>query len=51
MPEALRDKYQYFTQADMSKLRAAGYGKEFTSLEDGIQDYVANYMAEEDKYL
>ena len=51
MPEALRDKYQYFTQADMSKLREAGYDKEFTSLEDGIHDYVANYMAEEDKYL
>lgn len=52
MPESLRDKYQYFTQADMSKLRAAGYDKDFTSLEDGIQDYVTNYMAQEDdKYL
>lgn len=45
MPEHLRGKYQYFTQADMGKLRAAGYEKPFTSLEDGIRDYVQNYLA------
>lgn len=40
MPEILRGKYQYFTQADMSKLRAAGYTAPFTSLEDAVLDYV-----------
>jgi ADP-L-glycero-D-manno-heptose 6-epimerase len=41
MPEILRGKYQYFTQAEVSKLRGAGYTAAFTSLEDGVQDYVA----------
>lgn len=45
MPEALRGKYQYFTQADMSKLRAAGYDRPFTTLEDGIRDYVQGHLA------
>ncbi len=40
MPEALRGKYQYFTQADVSKLRAAGYDKPFTRLEEAVADYV-----------
>jgi ADP-L-glycero-D-manno-heptose 6-epimerase len=40
IPPQLRDKYQYFTQADMSKLRAAGFDQPFHSLEDGIRDYV-----------
>jgi len=40
MPEILRDKYQYHTQADMAKLRAAGYHEPFTELEDGVGDYV-----------
>ena len=43
-PEDIRDKYQYFTQADMTKLRKAGYTKPFTSLEDGVTDYVRNYL-------
>lgn len=43
-PEDIRDKYQYFTEANMSKLRNAGYSKEFTSLEDGVLDYVSNYL-------
>lgn len=51
MPESIRDKYQYFTQADMSKLKAAGYDKEFTSLEDAAADYVRNYLAQDDPYL
>jgi ADP-L-glycero-D-manno-heptose 6-epimerase len=51
MPEQLREKYQYFTQANMSNLRQAGYPKKFTSLEDGIKDYVQSYMAKEDEYL
>ena len=50
MPEELKGKYQYFTQADMSKLRAAGYDKAFTELEDGVADYVQAFMATEDPY-
>ena len=45
MPEAIRDKYQYHTQADISKLRAAGYDRPFTPLEDGIRDYVRRHLA------
>jgi ADP-L-glycero-D-manno-heptose 6-epimerase len=41
MPETLRDKYQYFTQADTTKLRSAGYTAPFTSLEAGVRDYIA----------
>lgn len=44
IPEDIRDKYQYFTEANMAKLREAGYDKEFTSLEDGVMDYVKNYL-------
>jgi ADP-L-glycero-D-manno-heptose 6-epimerase len=44
MPEILRDKYQYFTQADVSKLRAAGYKHKPTPLEDAVKDYVQNYL-------
>lgn len=44
MPEALRDKYQYYTQADTTKLRKAGYSRPFISLEDGVDDYVKNYL-------
>ena len=43
-PEDIRDKYQYFTQADMSKLRGIGYDRPFTRLEDGINDYVRHYL-------
>ena len=39
MPEILRGKYQYFTEADMHKLRNAGYARPFTSLEDAVKDY------------
>jgi ADP-L-glycero-D-manno-heptose 6-epimerase len=44
MPIDIRDKYQYFTEANMNKLRAAGYDKPFSTLEEGVQDYVANYL-------
>jgi len=44
MPETLRSKYQYYTQASMNKLRAAGYIKQFYSLEDGVRDYVQGYL-------
>jgi len=44
-PEDIRDTYQYFTEADMSKLRSAGYDRPFYSLEDGITDYVRGYLS------
>ena len=44
MPETIRDKYQYFTQADIRKLRAAGYDPPITSLEDAVHEYVVNYL-------
>lgn len=43
-PEDIRDKYQYYTQADMSKLIGIGYKKPFTPLEEGVSDYVKNYL-------
>lgn len=43
-PEDIRDKYQYFTEAGMDKLKMTGYTKEFTSLENGIDDYVKNFL-------
>jgi ADP-L-glycero-D-manno-heptose 6-epimerase len=43
-PLDIRDKYQYFTEADMSKLVAAGYDKHFHTLEEGISDYVKHYL-------
>lgn len=50
MPEQIRGKYQYFTEASMERLRAAGYTEPFASLEDGIKDYVQNYLLQEDPY-
>ena len=47
MPEHLKGKYQYYTQADMTKLRDAGYTKEFMSLEEGVKDYVCEYLSRE----
>lgn len=44
IPADIRDKYQYFTEARMEKLIAAGYSRPFTSLEDGVGDYVSNYL-------
>jgi ADP-L-glycero-D-manno-heptose 6-epimerase len=45
MPEDIRDKYQYFTEANMGKLRAAGYTEPFYSLEEGVGDYVRNFLS------
>ena len=45
MPDILRGKYQYITQADAAKLRRAGYSKPFMSLEDGVRDYVQSHLA------
>lgn len=50
-PVNIRDKYQYFTEANMQKLKSAGYGGNFYSLEDGIADYVQTYLAKDDPYL
>ncbi|MES2872404.1 MAG: ADP-glyceromanno-heptose 6-epimerase [Bacteroidota bacterium] len=44
-PEDIREKYQYFTEAKMDKLKSIGYSKEFHSLEQGVEDYVRNYLA------
>ena len=44
MPETLRSKYQYYTQANMEKLRSVGYTEAFYSLEEGSKDYVQNYL-------
>lgn len=43
-PVDIRDKYQYFTEADMSKLKSIGYPTPFHTLEEGVEDYVANYL-------
>ncbi len=43
-PLDIRDKYQYFTEADMTKLKKAGYSREFYTLEEGVSDYVRNYL-------
>jgi ADP-L-glycero-D-manno-heptose 6-epimerase len=43
-PIDIRDKYQYFTEANMAKLKAIGYNQPFTNIEDGVGDYVKNYL-------
>jgi ADP-L-glycero-D-manno-heptose 6-epimerase len=50
MPEDIRDKYQYFTEANMQKLKDAGYTDNFYSLEEGVDDYVRNYLATQKYY-
>ena len=49
-PIDIRDKYQYYTEADMHKLHAAGYNSSFYSLEDGIKEYVNDYLKETSYY-
>jgi len=49
-PVDIRDKYQYFTEANMNKLRSIGYAKPFTSLEEGVKDYVQHYLANQIYY-
>ena len=51
MPEGLKASYQNQTQAEMGRLRAAGYTQPFTSLEDGVKDYVKNFLEKPDPYL
>lgn len=50
MPEEIRDRYQYFTRAHMERLRAAGYDRAFTSLEDGVGSYAKDYLLTADPY-
>jgi len=50
MPAALRDRYQYFTEAPLAKLRHAGYTAPTTSIEDGVADYVRTFLAASDPY-
>ncbi len=51
MPEELKGKYQYYTKANIDKLRAAGYTAPMTSLEDGVKKYVQDFLSKEDPYL
>jgi ADP-L-glycero-D-manno-heptose 6-epimerase len=50
MPEDLRGRYQYFTEANMQKLAQLGYQQPFHSLEEGVNDYVQNYLMQADPY-
>ena len=50
MPPAIRDQYQYFTQAQIENLRRAGYNAGFTSLEDAVTRYVTRYLNGADRY-
>jgi ADP-L-glycero-D-manno-heptose 6-epimerase len=50
MPQGLPEKYQYFTEANMSKLQAAGYNKPFTSLEEGVRKYVQDFLMQQNIY-
>jgi ADP-L-glycero-D-manno-heptose 6-epimerase len=50
MPAKLRGQYQSFTQAPMDRLRAAGYGGQFTPLEEGIRRYVQDHLSRPDPY-
>lgn len=51
MPDDIRENYQYFTEADLSKIRAAGYQSQPRSVQEGIQDYVQNYLTAQSSYL
>ena len=50
MPPELRGRYQYFTEADLTRLRAAGYDGQIASLEDGVADYVKSYLSQPDPH-
>lgn len=50
MPDDLKGKYQYYTQAEMGKLHAAGFDRPFHTLEEGVRDYVQNYLIQADPY-
>ena len=50
MPAEIRDRYQYFTEARMERVRAAGYAKPFTTLEEGVARYVRDFLSAADPY-
>lgn len=50
MPEMIRDRYQYFTRAEMGRLRGAGFNADFTRLEAAVKDYVTRFLAQPDRY-
>lgn len=50
IPEDIREKYQYFTEADMTKIKIAGYSETLYSLEEGVEDYVKNYLLRTNYY-
>jgi len=50
MPEAIRDRYQYFTQASMDRIRALGFGGQSTPLEEGVRRYVQGFLSQPDPY-
>ncbi|MBP7342490.1 MAG: ADP-glyceromanno-heptose 6-epimerase [Syntrophaceae bacterium] len=51
MPEGLRNQYQYFTEAEMTKLKKAGCPADFSALEDSVRDYVTNYLQKADPHM
>lgn len=51
MPDSVRNQYQYFTQADLTKLRSAGYDKPFLTVPEGVEKYVNGFLATDDIYL
>lgn len=51
MPPEVRDQYQYYTQADLTRLRQAGYQEKFQPLEEAVGDYVKNHLTRKDPYL
>lgn len=51
MPDSVRNQYQYFTEADLTKLRSVGYDKPFTSVPEGVDAYVKGFLATDDIYL
>jgi ADP-L-glycero-D-manno-heptose 6-epimerase len=50
MPDSVRHQYQYFTQADLTKLRSVGYDAPFASVPDGVEQYVGGYLMGSDIY-
>ncbi len=51
MPQALQSRYQYYTEANIDKLREAGYNQPFMELEEAVTDYIQNYLTQPDRYL
>jgi len=50
MPNDLKGKYQYYTEANLDKIRAKGFNLKFKNLEEGVNDYMKNYLLTSDRY-